>query len=102
MRPPKDNLRRPVISGTNVLDVGFSTHQPLATAKVTQLDGKGLVVDEQVVWLDVSVANILCMQVFQCPKELKHAQLHTQVKYTHCFLLNTCMVVREMCSLRFS
>lgn len=59
----KDELRRSVIPGANVADVGFAGDEDLCAAKVAELKDTGRGVEEEILGLDVAVADANRMDV---------------------------------------
>jgi hypothetical protein len=59
----KDELRRSVIPGADVADVGFAGDEDLCAAKVAELEDTGGRVEEEILGLDVAVADANRMDV---------------------------------------
>ena len=55
----RDELSGAVVAAADVRDVGLAPHQVLGRAEVAQLQDAGLRVQQQVLRLDVSVADAL-------------------------------------------
>ncbi len=55
----KDELGRPVIARANVRHIRLVLHQDLSAAKIAQLQHSGARVEEEVLRLDVAVADAL-------------------------------------------
>ena len=75
---PKYELWGPVVAGTDVRYIGFTAHQMLGAAEVTQLEDACFRVKQQVLWLDVSVTHSQRVDVSQTPEQLVHVQLWPQ------------------------
>lgn len=60
--------------GADVRDVWLPSHKHLSTAKITQLELVCLCVDQQVLWLDVSMAHLHAVDVCQRSAHLQQAR----------------------------
>jgi hypothetical protein len=67
---PKDELRCPVVPRADVRDVGLILHQNLCAAKIAQLQYAGRRVQQQILRLDVSVADALRVDVGERAEKL--------------------------------
>jgi len=59
----KDKLRCSVIPGADVADVGFTSDENLCAAKVAELEDSGRGIEEEVLGLDVAMADANRMDV---------------------------------------
>ena len=71
----KDKLRRSVVPRADVRDVGLSLDQDLCAVKVAQLEDAGRRVEEEVLRLDVAVADPDRVDVGEGTEELVHVEL---------------------------
>jgi len=72
----KDEFRGTVVPGTDVRDVRLVLHEDLGAAEITELQDTGGRVKEQVLRLDVPVANALGVDVRQRAEELVDIKLN--------------------------
>ena len=75
VRRAEDQLWCSVVSGADVRHVWLILHQDLGTAKVAELENTGSWVQQKVLWLDISVADALRMDVGESAEELVNVQL---------------------------
>jgi len=66
----KDEFGSTIVARADVRDVGLILDQDLGTAKVAELEDAGSGVEEQVLGLDVSVADTLGVDVCEGAEEL--------------------------------
>ena len=71
----KDELGRAVVAGANVADVGLACDEDLGRAEVTELEDAGGRVEEEVLRLDVAMADADGVNVHERTEELVHIQL---------------------------
>ena len=74
----KDELRRSVVPGADVGYIGLGGDQFLGAAPVAELEHIGGGVDEQVLRLDVAVANAQRVDVAEGPEELIDVELDAE------------------------
>ena len=75
VRRTKDELWRTVVAGADVADVGLACDENLGRAKVTELEDAGGRVEEEVLRLDVAMADADGVNVHERTEELVHIQL---------------------------
>lgn len=80
----ENELRRSVVPRANVRHVRLSLDQDLGAAKVAQLEDTGGRVEEEVLGLDIAVADANRVDVGERAEELVHIQL--DVVHRHCLL----------------
>mmetsp|Transcript_8210 Transcript_8210/g.26446 ORF Transcript_8210/g.26446 Transcript_8210/m.26446 type:complete len:496 (+) Transcript_8210:183-1670(+) len=88
----KDELRRAVVARADVRHVWLPLDQDLCAPKVAQLEHVARRVDEQVLRLDVAVADAEGVDVGERAAKLVHVQLQVQQRED---LLGLCVVARE-------
>ena len=71
----EDELRGTVVAGTDVADVGLSGDEDLGRTKVAKLEDARRRVEEEVLRLDVAVADADGVDVHEGTEELVHIQL---------------------------
>ena len=71
-------LRSAVVAGADVGDVGLVGDQNLSAAKVAELENAGAGVQEEVLGLDVTVADAFGMDVGERAEQLVCVQLHLE------------------------
>lgn len=74
----ENQLRSAVVSRTNVRDIGFVLHQNLGASKITKLEHTSVGVQEQVLRLDIPMANTLRMDIGKSTEKLVDIQLDLQ------------------------
>ena len=72
---PKDEFRSPVVTRADVGNVGLPLDEVLGASKIAQLQHSRLGVKQQVLWLDVPVADAQRVDVGQASKQLVHVEL---------------------------
>lgn len=72
----EDELWSAVVARADVRDVGLVAHQVLGRAEITQLQNSSFGVDEQVLGLDVAMADADAVDVGEGAKELVHVEFH--------------------------
>lgn len=72
---PKDELRCTVVPRTNVRHIRFVFHKDLGASKITELQYARGGVEQQVLRLDVPMADALRVDVGERPEELIGVQL---------------------------
>ena len=77
----KDELGCAVVSRTDVRDIGLVLNEYLGAAKITELQDAAARVKEQILWLDVSVADALRVDVGERAEELVDVEL--DLEYGH-------------------
>ena len=77
----EDELRGAVVSRADVGNVGFAADELLGTAEVAELEDVRTSVNEDVLWLDVPVADALRVDVGDRAQQLVRVQLHQQVRH---------------------
>jgi hypothetical protein len=65
MRSTKNQLRRPLLATAYVTDIGLAADQPFRAAEVADLEHVRLRVDQQVLRLDIAVADVLRVDLGQ-------------------------------------
>ena len=75
VRSSEDELGRPVVSRADVRDVRLVLHQNLCTSEVAELEDASARVEEQILRLDVAMADTLGMDVCQSSEKLLDVQL---------------------------
>ena len=81
VRGAKDELRGAIVARTDVRHVGLVRDQDLGAAKVAQLqDARGRV-QEQVLWLDVAVADALRVDVGERTEQLVDVEFHLEHRH---------------------
>ena len=75
VRRAKDELGRSVVPRADVADVGLAGDENLGRTKVAKLEDAGGRVEEEVLRLDVAVADADGMNVHEGTEELVHIQL---------------------------
>ena len=76
IRGTKNELWCTVISRADVGDVRLVLNQNLCAAEIAELEYAGCRVQEQVLWLDVAMADALGVDVGERAEELVDVQLH--------------------------
>jgi len=71
----EDELRRSVVAGADVRDVGFVLDEDLGAAKIAELQNSRVGVQEEVLRLDVAVADALGVDVGERAEELVDVEL---------------------------
>lgn len=71
----EDELRRAVVAGADVADVGLAGDEDLGRAKVAELEDAGGGVEKEVLGLDVAVTDADGVDVHEGAEELVHIQL---------------------------
>mmetsp|Transcript_58256 Transcript_58256/g.102476 ORF Transcript_58256/g.102476 Transcript_58256/m.102476 type:complete len:215 (-) Transcript_58256:540-1184(-) len=82
VRGPEDQLRRAVEAGADVRHIGLAFHKRLGGTEVAELEDLSDGVNQQVVRLDVSVADAHAVDVRQRAGQLVHIQLHAENRNT--------------------
>jgi len=78
----KDEFRGAVITGANVRYIWLSFDEILGRAEVTQLKHARVWIEEQILRLNVTMANSLMVKIRKRPEKLIHVQLKCiQCKY---------------------
>lgn len=77
----KDQFWCSVVAGTDVGDVGFARHENLSTAEVADLEDARLRIDQQVLWLNIAVANVPVVDVGQSANQLEAVQFYVEYRY---------------------
>eukprot|EP00355_Strombidium_rassoulzadegani_P008311 CAMPEP_0168618554 /NCGR_PEP_ID=MMETSP0449_2-20121227/6133_1 /TAXON_ID=1082188 /ORGANISM="Strombidium rassoulzadegani, Strain ras09" /LENGTH=162 /DNA_ID=CAMNT_0008659435 /DNA_START=443 /DNA_END=932 /DNA_ORIENTATION=- len=72
----EDELGSPVVAGTDIGDVGFALDELLGAPEVAELDDIVVEVDEDVLGLDVAVADAHGVDVGDGSEELVGVELH--------------------------
>ena len=75
VRRAKDELGRTVVAGADVADVGLACDEDLGRAEVTEFEDAGGGVKEEVLRLDVAMADADGVNVHERTEELVHIQL---------------------------
>lgn len=88
----KDELRGTVVARADVADVWFTGNEDLGRSKVAELQNACVGIEEQVLWLDVTMADTDGVDVCQRPEELVHVQL--DLEHWH-DLLELCVVAQR-------
>mmetsp|Transcript_104835 Transcript_104835/g.254445 ORF Transcript_104835/g.254445 Transcript_104835/m.254445 type:complete len:282 (-) Transcript_104835:109-954(-) len=81
VRRPEDELRGAVVPRADVRHVGLPPHQPLGGAKVAELERVRPPVHEEVLRLDVPVADPHCVDVGAGPAHLVGVELNKDVRH---------------------
>jgi len=74
----KDQLGRSVVPRTNVRHVWLVLDEDLCASKVAQLQDARVGVEEEVLGLDITMADALRVDVRQGPEELVNVELHLE------------------------
>lgn len=74
----KNQFWRAVVSGANIRDIGLVLDEDLGTAKIAQFKNPTVGVEQEVLGLNVTVANALRVDVGQRSEELVSIQLDFQ------------------------
>lgn len=74
----EDQLRSSVVSRTDVADIWLVFHQNLSASKVAKLQDTAVWIEKKILWLDVSVADSLRVDVGERTEELVDVQLDLQ------------------------
>ena len=78
---PEDELGSAVVARADVADVGLARDEDLGGAKVAELEDAGGGVEEEVLGLDVAVADADGMDVHEGTEELVHIQLDLEHRH---------------------
>lgn len=81
IRCTKDELWRSVVPRTDIADVRFAGDQDLGGTKVAKLEHTRCGVQEQVLWLDISVTDADRVDVHKGAQELVHVELDLQHRH---------------------
>lgn len=74
----KDQLGGPVVSRTNIGNIWFVFHQDLCATEIAELENTGRRVKKKVLWLDISVADALGVDVGERSEELVDVEFDLQ------------------------
>lgn len=77
----ENELRGPVVTRANVRNIGLVLNQDLGTAKITQFQDAAAGIEQQVLRLNVAMADTLRVNVGQGSEELVGVQL--DLEYWH-------------------
>lgn len=77
----EDELGCTVVPRADIADVGLAGDEDLGRAKVTELEDARGRVQQQVLWLDIAMADAEGMNVGQRAKELVHVQLDLERRH---------------------
>jgi len=77
----KDQLRCTVVARANVRHIGLVFHQNLRATEIAELQDARMRIQQQVLWLDVSVADSLGMDVGERAEELVDVQLDLEDRH---------------------
>jgi hypothetical protein len=83
----KDQFRSSVVSGADIGDVGLIFYQYLGTTKVTELQNAGARIQQQVLGLDIAVADSLRVNVGQGTEELVDVELYFEYWHGRLYLV---------------
>lgn len=71
----KDEFWRTIVSGANVRNIGLVLNENLGTAKVAELENAAVWVEQQVLWLNVTMTNALRVDIGKCTEQLINIEL---------------------------
>ena len=74
VRRTKDELWRTIVAGADVADVGLACDEDLGRAEITELEDAGGRVEEEVLRLDVAMADADRVDVHERAQQLVHVQ----------------------------
>ena len=74
----KDQLRRPVIPRADITNIGLPSHQNFCWAKIAKLQDPCCWIQQQILGLDVTMANANWVDVREGPQELIHIKFDLQ------------------------
>lgn len=74
----KNELRSAVVPGADVRHIGLLLHEDLGAAEIAQLQDAAVGVEQEVLGLDISVADALGVDIRQRPEELVSVELHLE------------------------
>jgi len=78
VRAPENKLRRAVVPAANIRHVGLSLNEGLGAAEVAQLELVVAGIEEEVLGLDVAVADAHGVDVAQGAAQLVHVEAHEE------------------------
>ena len=76
VRRTKNEFWRPVVPRTDVRDRGIIVIHALGGTEIAQLELVAVLIDENVLWLDISMDYALAVQVAETSQQLPREHLH--------------------------